>query len=209
MCLITKMAEPIIAEKDITCYKVIRKDMSSLYYDDFKWKFNKVYTSWIATFERTKNVDHAIYQAFHSYESLDGLKKEYYMATVPCIAVKCTIPSGSRVYKGKHNQIEGYASDQLIINEVIGTKELYPDFDWDNYPYKEGQVIHVKKIHDGNWKDYRIMNIQPRPTCSTRVDLIVENCDTLDPDCIITKFDGGAWVTTIKDQFVTIQEIKR
>ena len=209
MCLITKMAEPTITEKDITCYKVIRKDMSSLYYDDFKWTFNKVYTTWIATFERTKNVDHAIYQAFHSYESLEDLKKEYYMATVPCLAVKCTIPSGSRLYKGMHNHIKGYASNQLIINEVIDTKELYSDFDWDKYPYKEGQMIQVKKSHDENWKDCRIMNIQPRPTSSIRVDLIVENCNTLDSDCIITNFDGEVWVTTIKEQFVTIQEIKR
>jgi len=195
MCLRTEQIEPQIATEDITCYKVIRKDMSSLYYDEFKWKFNKVYTSWIATFERTKNVDHAIYQAFHSYESLEGLKKEYYMATVPCIAVKCTIPKGSEYYLGRQGEMDGYASNKLIANEVIDVKELYPDFDWDNYPYKEGQVIQVKKPHDkSTWKDYQITNIQPHPINNIFVDLIVKDCRAeYFADTIKTMFDGKVW----------------
>ena len=209
MCLYTTQEIPTIAEKDIICYKVIRKDMSSLYYDDFKWTFGKMYHSWMEAVENP--IDNEIHQAFHSYETLEDLKKAYFSVTSPCLTVKCTIPKGSTVYKGKHDELKGYASNQLIINEVIGIKELYPDFDWDNYPYKEGQVIQVqipnyKSWHDilysdepvrftMLWNDYQITNIQLHEgRKGSRVDLILENCETSDSNFIITKFDGGAWV---------------
>lgn len=219
MCLRTNMKVPTIAEKNIICYKVISKDMSSLYHNDFKWTFGKMYTSLIESFE--KPFDNEIYQAFHSYETLEDLKKAYFTVTSPCLAVKCTIPKGSKVYKGTHDDLNGYASNQLIMNEVISTKELYPDFDWDSYPYKEGQVIQVKipqykswhdimysseqKLHDENWQDYQITNLQLREGNGSRVDLIIENCLTLDSNFIITKFDGVTWQT---DKEVRLKESK-
>lgn len=73
MCLITEQEKPQIAEKDIICYKVIRKNMTSLYYNNFKWEFGKIYTSSVEDFERPNY--NAINQAFHSFDSLEGLKK--------------------------------------------------------------------------------------------------------------------------------------
>lgn len=218
MCLYTTQEIPTIAEKDIICYKVINKDMSSLFHNDFKWELGKMYHSWMEAVNDIEDRNKEIHQAFHSYETLEDLKKAYFSATSPCLTVKCTIPKGSTVYSGSHDDLKGYASNQLIMNEVIGIKELYPDFDWDNYPFKVGQKIKAKmphnmiwhdiiyggeqvKFHDENWKDYRITNVQPCSTNSTRVDLIVENCSsTLDTDCIciITNFDGVAWVTDIE-----------
>ena len=211
MCLRTEQLEPTIVNKDITCYKVISKDMSSLYHNDFKWKFGKVYTSWVEAINDTEGHNKEIYQAFHSYKTLEDLKKAYFSATRPCLTVKCTIPKGSTVYTGKHDYLKGYASNQLIINEVIGIKELYPDFDWDNYPYKEGQVIQVKipyykfwddilfsgevKFHAKIWEDYQITNMQLYEGSYPRVDLIIENCKTLLYTVIRTNFDGEAWLT--------------
>jgi len=191
MCLVTIMVKPAVAEKDIICYKIIRKNMTSLYYNEFEWELGKKYTSWI---EENPN-DNEIHQAFHSFESLEGLKDAYYMVTEPCLTVKCTIPKGSKFYRGKHDYIEGYASNQLIINEVIGAKELYPDFDWNKYPYKEGQVIMHKSLYDNEWKNYQITNIQLSPIKKNRIDLIGENRDTLDLACIVTTFDGVTWHT--------------
>lgn len=210
MCLYTTQEIPTIAEKDITCYKVICKDMSSLYHNDFKWEFGKTYHSWI---EAVGLNFKEIYQAFHSYETLEDLKRAYFCATSPCLTVKCTIPKGSTVYRGKHDDLKGYASNQLIINEVIGIKELYPDFDWDNYPYKEGQMIRVKiprsiiwdNIMYGVWGDYQIMNMQLYEGKDSRVDLLLENCETLDSTFIITKFDGVNWVA---DKEVRLKENK-
>lgn len=222
MCLYTTQKIPTIAEKDITCYKVISKDMSSLYHYDFKWTFGKMYYSLIEAVGLNKDCDFKqIYQAFHSYETLEDLKTAYFTVTSPCLAVKCTIPKGSRVYKGRHTDLKGYASNQLIMNEVISIKELYPDFDWDSYPYKEGQMIQVKipqykswhdimysseqKLHDENWQDYQITNLQLREGNGSRVDLIIENCLTLDSNFIITKFDGVTWQT---DKEVRLKESK-
>jgi len=192
MCLKTTLTEPKIAEKDITCYKVIRKDMTSLYHDDFKWEFGKMYHSLIEAVNDSQDRNKEIHQAFHSYETLEDLKKAYFSATVPCLTVKCTIPKGSTVYSGSHDNLKGYASNQLIINEVIGIKELYPNFDWDNYPYKEGQVIQIKMYDHNIWEDYQIMNIQLyNESCAF---LLVENCITLGIGFITTKFDEVAWV---------------
>jgi len=223
MCLRTEQNKPQVATKDIICYKVISKDMTSLYHYDFKWTFGKMYYSLIEAINDTKDCDSKeIYQAFHSYETLEDLKKAYFTVTSPCLAVKCTIPKGSTVYKGSHDDLNGYASNQLIINEVISTKELYPDFDWDNYPYKEGQVIQVKiphykywhdimysseqKLHDDIWNDYQITNLQLREgQKGSRVDLILENCETLGTNFVITKFDGRTWQT---DKEVKLKENK-
>ena len=211
MCLYTTQKKPTIAEKDIICYKIIHKDMTSLYHKDFKWELGKMYYSWMEAINDIEDRNKEIHQAFHSYETLEDLKKAYFIATSPCLTVKCTIPKGSTVYKGSHDDLKGYASNQLIMNEVIGIKELYPDFDWDNYPYKEGQVIQVKipynkfwhdimfsgevKFHANIWKDYQITNIQLHEgRKGSRVDLILEDCETSDSNFIITKFDGGAWV---------------
>ena len=81
------------------------------------------------------------------------------------------------------------------MNEVVCIKELYPDFDWDNYPYKEGQMIKYKAFYDKKWENYQITNIQLSPLDNNRVDLIGENSDTLDLACIVTKFDGKTWQT--------------
>ena len=210
MCLYTTQKKPTIAEKDIICYKVINKDMSSLYHNDFKWTFGKMYYSWMEAVNDIKDRNKEIHQAFHSYETLEDLKKAYFTVTSPCLTVRCTIPKGSTVYKGSHDDLKAYASNQLIMNEVIGIKELYPDFDWDNYPYKEGQVIQVKipynkfwhdimfsgevKFHANIWEDYQITDIQLYEGNDFRVDLIIENCETSDSNFIITKFDGRAWV---------------
>lgn len=192
MCLYTTQEIPTIAEKDIICYKIIRKDMSSLYHDDFKWEFGKMYHSWIEAVNDIQDRNKEIHQAFHSYETLEGLKLSYFRTTIPCLTVKCTIPKGSRVYKGKHGSIEGYASNQLIINKVIDVKELYPDFDWDNYPYKEGQVIQIKISDDKVWEDYQIMNISVFN--KSRAYLLVNNCSNLGLGFINTTFDKGTWV---------------
>ena len=175
--------------------------MSSLYHDDFKWEFGKMYHSWMEAVNDIQDRNKEIHQAFHSYETLEDLKKAYFSVTVPCLTVKCTIPKGSTVYSGSHDELKGYASNQLIMNEVVGIKELYPDFDWDNYPYKEGQMIKYKAFYDKKWENYQITNIQLSPLDNNRVDLIGENSDTLDLACIVTKFDGKTWQTEWEQYF--------
>ena len=173
MCLVTKQIEPQIATEDITCYKVIRKNMTSLYYKEFKWEFGKVYDTLIEQ-DKDEFDTITIHRAFHSYESLDELRQAYFITAQPCMTVKCTIPKGSKVYKGKHSDIDGYASNQLIINEVIDVKALFPDFNWTEYPYKEGQIITISEL-DEETKNCKIENIQPSLYDNSVAYLILSN----------------------------------
>ena len=178
MCLLTTI-------KDITCYKVIMQNMTSLYYY-FKWELNKLYETKIGY--RPKGDINTVYQAFHSYKSLQDLKYGYFCSSSPCLMVKCTIPKGSEYYSGKQIYVQGYASNKLIINEILDVKEVFNLFDWDNYPFKVGQKIHIDKAET----TYQIKNIQPETLY--KADLIVENCDTSTCVVIRTQNEKGIWV---------------
>ena len=185
MCLLTKQIEAKIAKKDITCYKVIQQNMTSLYYN-FRWELNKLYETKIA-YSPKKDIN-TVSQAFHSYKSLQDLKYGYFCSSSPCLMVKCTIPKGSEFYSGKQNYVQGYASNKLIINEILDVKEVFNLFDWDNYPFKVGQKIHIDKTET----IYQIKNIQPET--QYKADLIVENCDTSICAVIRTVNEKGIWV---------------
>ena len=185
MCLLTKQIEAKIAKKDITCYKVIQQNMTSLYYN-FRWELNKLYETKIA-YSPKKDIN-TVSQAFHSYKSLQDLKYGYFCSSSPCLMVKCTIPKGSEFYSGTQNYVQGYASNKLIINEILDVKEVFNLFDWDNYPFKVGQKIHIDKAE----AIYQIKNIQPET--QYKADLIVENCDTSIHSVIRTVNEKGIWV---------------
>ena len=185
MCLLTTQKEVKIAKKDITSYKVIQQNMTSLYYN-FRWELNKLYETKIA-YNPKKDIN-TVSQAFHSYKSLQDLKYGYFCSSAPCLMVKCTIPKGSEFYSGKQNYVQGYASNKLIINEILDVKEVFNLFDWDNYPFKVGQKIHIDKAET----IYQIKNIQPET--QYKADLIVENCDTSHCEVIRTVNEKGTWV---------------
>jgi len=156
MCLRTEQIEPQIATEDIICYKIIRKNMTSLYYNKFKWEFGKLYKTEMQFYNSEQ-----IAQAFHSYKSYKDVREAYSRTTEPCVVVKCTIPKDTSYYTGNHGVCEGYASEKIIINEIIPVKELYPYFDFDNYPYKEGDKIIIEFTGDIKTREGVIQNIQP------------------------------------------------
>lgn len=211
MCLRTEQIEPQIATEDITCYKIIHKDMTSLFHPEFKWEFGKVYHTEMITTYSSFLRETQIEKGFHSYSTLDGTREAYYSSTEPCIAVKCTIPKGSEFYPGNHGVCEGYASGKIIINEIIPVKELYPYFNFDKYPYKVDDKV-IIKFAEGipNVKGV-IENIQPKPGMHF-IDMIVSSESKY--MYISAKFDGKEFkiqrqVThPITEQCVTIEEIK-
>lgn len=164
MCLYTTQKEPKIAQEDITCYKVIRKNMTSLIYGEITWKIGKLYkTIMKATEEETRTSEkiRIVKQGFHSYKSPKDVKKGYSeVINIPCIIVECTIPKGSLYYDGYHYKEDGFTSNQLIVNKVINIKELFLDFPWNEYPYKPGQTIRVNWLN-GQVDILQIENIQP------------------------------------------------
>ena len=211
MCLRTEQSKPQIATKDIICYKIIHKDMTSLFHKEFKWEFGKAYHTAMTTTRSFFLMKTLVEKGFHSYSTLDGTREAYYRSSEPCIAVKCTIPQGSEYYTGSHGVCEGYASEKIIINEIISPKELYPNFDFDKYPYKEGDKVIIKFAENIPNFEGVIENIQPNPEVHS-VDMIASLGSKY--MYISTKFDGKEFkiqrqVThPITGQHVTIEEFK-
>lgn len=161
MCLYTKMTEPIIAKKPITCYKILRKNMHSIIYKSFEWEFGKLYETEMQFYESSLFgiIPEKIAQAFHSYKSYKDVRGACLVLSHPFIIVECTIPTGATFYAGCHGDEEGFASNQIIINKVVDVKKVFSSFPWDEYPYKEGQTIRI--IPNGRNETYKIGNILP------------------------------------------------
>ena len=173
MCLVTKMKEPIVAKKPITCYKILRKNMHSIIYKSFEWEFGKLYETEMQFYESSLFgiVPEKIAQAFHSYKSYKDVIGACLLYSKPCIIVECTIPKGATFYAGCHGDEEGFASNQIIINKVIDTKKVFSSFPWDEYPYKEGQTIRITP--NGRNETYKIENILPNR--GSLVYLVLDN----------------------------------
>ena len=186
MCLLTTQQEVKIAQEDITCYKVINPDMTSLHYTEFKWELGKLYE--VEMEFCPKGLINTVSQAFHSYKTLMDMKYEYVMSSKPCMMVKCTIPKGSEYCSGKQGDVDGHASNKLIVNEVLDVKDVFTLFDWDHYPYKVGQII---KSDRGD--TLQILNIQPIINNLCRADIIVKICGTSTYGAIKTVYKKGTW----------------
>ena len=124
-----------IASEDITCYKILKGCNSSdeyfiSLYQDFKYVIGEKYQNKGLGFHfRLGSSDYntpdiyEVYEAFHSFKyeetalfELDGYSKQRYSKIV---AVKCTIPKGSKYVEND----AFYASDTIIIDEIIGEYE--------------------------------------------------------------------------------------
>ena len=157
MCLYTLEKKPQTARKNITCYKVIQKNMRSLFCFEFVWEFGKVHET---TMDTVKG--EAVEKAFHSFCSLEDTAREYSHSNKPCMVVECTIPKGAQYYSGSQPRGEGYASNKLIVNRVVDIKEVFPNFDFDNFPYKVGQetcIDNKKGIIENIQPHYRQRNV--------------------------------------------------
>lgn len=198
MCLRTKQKEPKIAQEDITCYKVLeicnpewevesgRKRKSkktvfgSIYYPNFKWSIDKRYRSRLVIEPTHIENDYAVTKAFHAYQTLEFAKSYYKTVSVtPCVIVRCIIPKGSKYYEGIHTVGgDGYASNQMVIKEIVDFKEIYPDFDFDKYPYKQGQLLLVSDPPFLNSDIRRVTNVIPLSSNTVRLRLGILTYDT-------------------------------
>ena len=120
-----------IASEDITCYKILKgfngsNEVFISLYQDFKYVIGEKYQNKGLGFslnpgERQYGLDvYEVHEAFHSYKDeeialfeLEGHSKQRYSKIV---AVKCTIPKGSKYVETN----SFYASDAIIIDKVIG-----------------------------------------------------------------------------------------
>lgn len=211
MCLRTEQRKPQIATENIICYKVIRKDMSSLFHEEFKWEFGKLYETEMETSFSPFLQNALIEKGFHSYSTLEGTREAYFASLKPCIVVKCTIPEGTPYYTGTHSKRNGYTSEKIIVNEIIPFKELYPNFDFDKYPYKVDDKVSIKFKEDFRLWEGVIQNVQP-DYATNNVDILVSFGDKY--TYITTKFNGLIYIIEpvlihpILEQRVTIEQFK-
>lgn len=122
MCLIVDECNALVAEKDITCYKVYvdcgygNERYRSPFRLDLIKKFNKV----IHVPEFLDPIEgNEVYLGFHTFCNEEDAK--YFATLYPFYKVfKCIIPKGSRYYKGiaalsPEQFIPGYCSESLIV----------------------------------------------------------------------------------------------
>lgn len=150
MCLVTKSEHPIVAEKPITCYKVLwnntrKNKLCSFFYSEFEWKMDEVHNTSLQEGEKLEDGRGTVYQGFHSYKSLHSAIM--FISQNPlssCVVAECIIPKGAKYYVGEdgHNR-DGYASDKLMPIEVITIEELITKL-YDNYPFKKGYTMMIK-----------------------------------------------------------------
>ena len=133
--------------------------MKSYYYGDFQWETGTLYKTEMEAITRNPKT---IGQAFHSYCSFPDAQEIHIHTGMPSIVVECTIPKGAMYFKGFHGyDTLGYASNQIIVNRVIPREELFPDFDFEKFPYKVGQKIKVSDNNDNSGTCMTIEEIVP------------------------------------------------
>ena len=138
MCLHTCQSEPYTAEGDITVYKVARAFRGGAYnerryqapFRGGRYILNKLMESRL----HLVDYNHPLYPN-HVEDGLHCLltKKEAYrlarklrwqhMLTIwssEYVVLECVIPASSKYYLGKFNDMDGTASDHLIVKKEIG-----------------------------------------------------------------------------------------
>ena len=131
MCLYVNHLTPKIADKDIICYKYVRKTKIKGVYKSsikgFEYVIRQSYTNY-TDIKYTPVIVHHIKLGSYSFISYieRGMFHSYvnYLSTMSVIssnyvALKCIIPKGAYYFEGHSNIVPCYASSQIKILEEI------------------------------------------------------------------------------------------
>ena len=132
MCLFLNHLIPKIADKDIICYKYVKRTkvkgvykasiqrfeyiIRRLYTNNINIRFvNKIVKTWCLTYPYLMyNIDEGM---FHSYKS--RLCPVILSPLPSCALLKCIIPKGAYYFEGYFDNSPSYASSQIKILEEI------------------------------------------------------------------------------------------
>ena len=128
MCLVTAQLKPKIADKDIICYKLVKRTkIKGVYkssFQGFEYVIRQLYTNNIKIeFSHKLIKDKVLLRysieegMFHSYESY---LYPVILSPLPHGALlKCIIPKGAYYFEGYFDDSPSYASSQIKILEEI------------------------------------------------------------------------------------------
>ena len=132
MCLVIKQLEskiePKIADKDIICYKLVKRTKTKGIYESsfqgFEYVIRQLYTNNLDIRFANKSIKRYFYTGFYKIE--EGMFHSYANCSHSALnhaldefIVKCIIPKGAYYYKGNYGGLTSYASSQIKILEEI------------------------------------------------------------------------------------------
>ena len=125
MCLITAQLEPKIADKDIICYKLVKRTkIKGIYkssFQGFEYIIRQLYTNYFDI----KYVDMLIKRRYNLSAIEEGMFHSYanYLSAITIlpnlVVLKCIIPKGAYYFEGYFGNYPSYASSQIKILEEI------------------------------------------------------------------------------------------
>ena len=138
MCLYVTHLEPEIADKDIVCYKLVKRTkikgiykssfqrfeyvISQLYTNNINYSFankvikkERIFISYMNYLEE----DFIEEGMFHSYMTLSYSLQNSIQLLYNGVILKCIIPKGAYYFEGKFDETPSYASSQIKILEEI------------------------------------------------------------------------------------------
>ena len=128
MCLVTIQLEPKIADKDIVCYKLVKRTkIKGVYkssFQEFEYIIRQLYTNNLDIRFANKSIKRSFYKRFYIIE--EGMFHSYASNLYPilsplpnCALLKCIIPKGAYYFEGYFDDCPSYASSQIKILEEI------------------------------------------------------------------------------------------
>ena len=127
MCLDINHLKPKIADKDIVCYKLVKRTkIKGIYkssFQGFEYVIRQLYTNYFDI----KYADMFIKRRYNLYAIEEGMFHSYASNLYPvilsplpnCALLKCIIPKGAYYFEGYFDESPSYTSSQIKILEEI------------------------------------------------------------------------------------------
>ena len=129
MCLDINHLKPKIADKDIVCYKLVKRTkIKGVYkssFQKFEYVIRQLYTNNLDIKFANKIMKHSFYKCFYKIEKdmFHSYVSHLYpviLSPLPnCALLKCIIPKGAYYFEGYFDESPSYASSQIKILEEI------------------------------------------------------------------------------------------